>query len=379
MRTRSIMMFGAAALCAGAAAMLTSIITSVQPVPPPTTETREAPRSRVIVVASRNFVPGERIDGSMLRRIDWPTKQLPAGSFSTISQASGNGATRYALARISKGEPVLSSKLSRPGKRPSLLNQLEESKSAVTISINTVQGVAGFIQPNDRVDVLLTRKTGRADVAAAGGSGVYTDILLQNIRVLAIDQRQNRTQEAKPARAVTLEVDQIESQKLTLGSNVGTLSLALKNNVARSPTSNTRRVSLDDLPGPTRATDTGVQGAPSVVTIIRGTKSQRYGVLKELGTNRGTATHSIRRIEAKQGSEEQHQQPQQAAPVVEGFQAQRNPTGREQISAPRIPRPINARTPHTVQSWVARTTVTRTPRTNKEPAANAPSTRDSKK
>lgn len=374
MRTRTIMMMAIAAVCAGLAAMLTSLMTNLQPAPTTAVHQPEPNRAKEIVVAARNFAPGERINPDMLRRIEWPAEQLPPGAFSKIAQVTDANSTRFALSAISKGEPLLSSKLSRPGKRPLLLNQLDDSKSAVTISVNIVQGVAGFIQPNDRVDVLITRQAEPGDVAAAGGSSVYTDILLQNIRVLAIDQQQDRSQKAKPVGAVTLEVDQIQSQKLILGSNVGTLSLALKNTVPTKPTGRTQRISLDDLPGPTVPSGGGVQGAPSVVTIIRGTEPKRYGVTKDNYTSQVPTPRSGRRLEAKQPASEQPSSPT-VQPLGENLQARRGQRPVQRTEAHRIPPP--ARQPALTQSWAAQTTVTRSQTTTG--TGNAPlSTRDPK-
>ncbi len=376
MRTRTIMMMGLAALCAGLAAMLTSLMTSLQPAPARVVQQPDPDRAREIVVAARNFAPGERINPDMLRRIEWPTEQLPPGAFSTIAQVTKANSTRFALSAISEGEPLLSSKLSRPGKRPLLLNQLEDSKSAVTISVNIVQGVAGFIQPNDRVDVLITRQAEPGDVAAAGGSSVYTDILLQNIRVLAIDQQQDRSQEAKPVGAVTLEVNQVESQKLILGSNVGTLSLALKNTVPTKPTGQTQRISLDDLPGPTGPSGGSVQGAPSVVTIIRGTESKRYGVIRDQHTAPIPAPRTVRRLDARQPASEQPREPT-VKPRGESVQAHRTRQPAQPIAPRRVPPPTLARRPNQTQSWAAQTTVTRS-QTSRSTDSALPSTRDPK-
>ena len=381
MRTRTIMMMGIAALCAALAAMLTSLMSSVQPTPTATIQPSQPERAREIVVAARNFAPGERIDPDMLRRIEWPTRQLPPGAFSTIAQVSKANSTRFALSAIAEGEPLLSSKLSKPGKRPSLLRQLEESKSAVTISVNSVRGVAGFIQPNDRVDVLITRQAGSGDVAAAGGSGVYTDVLLQNLRVLAIDQQQGRSEKARPVRAVTLEVDQIDAQKLILGSNVGTLSLALKNTVETKTNSHTQRISLDDLPGPSGTSGSRVQGAPSVVTIIRGTASKRYGVVREHQPTRRPAprpnSRAVPQLEAKQPVPKQPAD-QTVKPLGNSVQARRGPTPAQGIAPPRVPRPTPARTPNLAQSWAAQTTVTRSQANGSIGGGTTPSTRDSK-
>ena len=118
---------------------------------------------------------------------------------------------------------------------------------------------------------------------------MFTDILLQNVKVLAVDQRYVRSTSAKPARAVTLEVDQIQAQKLVLAASVGKLSLTLKNSpAAKSP--QPRRISLDDLPNsakpqavPTQlVSEKDNKPADPVVTIVRGAdKRESYRVPDE--------------------------------------------------------------------------------------------------
>jgi pilus assembly protein CpaB len=119
--------------------------------------------------------------------------------------------------------------------------------------------------------------------------GVFTDILLQNVKVLAVDQRFVRSTSAKPARAVTLEVDQVQAQKLVLAASVGKLSLTLKNNPA-SKTQQPRRISLDDLPNSSKPAGVAPQlvsekdDGPKdpVVTIVRGAgKREIYRVPDE--------------------------------------------------------------------------------------------------
>jgi pilus assembly protein CpaB len=91
---------------------------------------------------------------------------------------------------------------------------------AVTIRVNDVEGVAGFVLPGDHVDVVLTRQQ---DKTAA------SDVVLQNVKVLAIDQiADERAEKPSIAKAVTLEVEVTAAQKLALAATVGTLSLALR-------------------------------------------------------------------------------------------------------------------------------------------------------
>src|SRR3546814_8468377 len=100
---------------------------------------------------------------------------------------------------------------------------------AVTIRVNDVAGVAGFVLPGDRVDVLLTRdRTG-----VEGGNvanNLLTDVLLQNVKVLGIDQDANQEKDkSSVAKAVTLEVSPQQAQKLALASQLGSLALMLRN------------------------------------------------------------------------------------------------------------------------------------------------------
>ena len=92
---------------------------------------------------------------------------------------------------------------------------------AVTIRVNDVEGVGGFVLPGDRVDVVLTRQVDKGSAT--------TDVVLQNTRVLAIDQiADERADKPAVAKAVTLEVDTVDAQKICAGASVGTLSLMLR-------------------------------------------------------------------------------------------------------------------------------------------------------
>ena len=115
-------------------------------------------------------------------------------------------------------------------------------KRAVSIRVNDVSGVAGFLLPGDRVDVLLTRQLG-----TGGTKDLATDVILQNVVVLAIDQLTDEQRE-KPqvARTATVEVAPDEAQKLALAMQVGNLSLALRNVVTVDPVA-TDRVRVSDL------------------------------------------------------------------------------------------------------------------------------------
>ncbi|NRB16412.1 MAG: Flp pilus assembly protein CpaB [Rhodobacteraceae bacterium] len=201
----------------------------------------EAPE-RTIVVAMESISFGERLDKTKVREIEWVSSIVPDGSYEKIADliiGDTEDSARFALTNIAAGEPILATKVTIPGQRAKLSTALTPGMKAISIRVNDVLGVAGFVLPGDRVDVLLTR----------GGRGVdnYVDVLLQGVKVLAIDQTADDSKDQPSVvRTVTFEVNTIEAQKLVLGANVGTLSLALRN-LASNDIEQNERVTLDDL------------------------------------------------------------------------------------------------------------------------------------
>jgi len=182
-----------------------------------------------IVVAAGPMPYGSKVLRHELRLAEWPTGSVPQGAFTSLDQVAGaKGAGdegRVVLRSLARDEPVLKSKISGFGARASLSTLIAPGQRASTIRVNDINGVAGFVLPGDRVDVLLTRDVGRG----AARRDLVTDVLLQNMKVLGIDQDANAERERPVVvRAVTLEVTQPEAQKLTLAQKLGTLSLALR-------------------------------------------------------------------------------------------------------------------------------------------------------
>jgi len=178
-----------------------------------------------IVVASQDLAFGVPLSDQNLRVANWPANSVPVGAFTTIADATRD--SRVALRPIVVGEPVLASKVSGRDGRATLSANLPIGKLAYSVPVNDVSGVGGFVRPGDVVDVLLTRP-----IPGAGSSGTdkMTDVVLEAVPVLGIDQVSDENQ-TKPATAktATLEVDTLGAQKLALSVQLGTLSLALRN------------------------------------------------------------------------------------------------------------------------------------------------------
>ncbi len=233
--------------------------------------------TRTIVVASKPLRFGNELTAAHLRELPWPDEALPNGSFQTVSELLAGG-KRVALTAIEVNEPVLAAKITGSGQRATLSSMLRDGLKAFTVRVNDVDGVAGFVLPGDRVDVALTRQI---DKTAA-----TTDIVLQSARVLAIDQvADERTDKPSVAKAVTLEVDVIGAQKLSLSASIGTLSLVLRK-AGDSNSEYTRRVSLRDLESATTPVANAKKTPETAtVTVTRASVRQEYNVPIEKNAN----------------------------------------------------------------------------------------------
>lgn len=184
-----------------------------------------AANSAAVVVAARPIDLGQALTPDMLRLQAWPAGALPQGAFTQISELTG-GEARVALRAIEPNEPILISRVSGAGGRATLSATIAEGHRAVAIRVNDVIGVGGFVLPGDFVDVLLTREDGEG---RNSNRPMRTDLLIANVRVLAIDQTANESRnDPQVARAVTIEVTPEDGQKVALATEIGTLSLALR-------------------------------------------------------------------------------------------------------------------------------------------------------
>ncbi len=197
-----------------------------------------AVETRKLLVASTALKYGMEITPESVQEVDWPANALPEGSFSSIAELT-EGGKRLVLAPMAPNEPVLLSKLSGKDGRASLSNLLESGKRAVSIRVDDITGVAGFVTPGDRVDVLLTRQKNAAPVQSSAGSEEVTaatpvselasEVILQNVKVLTTDQSADQSSvQAAIARSITVEVSTDDAQKVALAQQLGTLYLLLR-------------------------------------------------------------------------------------------------------------------------------------------------------
>ena len=294
MRFSSVAILTISILCAGVAAFLAKSWLEnqaaanrelVQPV------AHAAPKLRKVVVAAKPLRFGTELGARHLREVDWPDKAIPKGVFTSIDDLVKPDKLRIVLSAIETNEPVLKWKVTGPGQRASLSALIGEGMKAVTIRVNDVLGVAGFILPGDRVDILHTRKRVSDSEDETVQSTAFTDVIMQNIRVLAIDQlADDRSEKPKLAKAVTVEVPIDGAQKLVLAASVGKLSLALRE-AGETTKSATRRIGLQDLSQRGLSKSSGGPAAP-VIGVTRSLKRTEYSVRRDDRMLRKPSVHA---------------------------------------------------------------------------------------
>jgi pilus assembly protein CpaB len=220
-----------------------------------------------IVVAVKDIKFGDKLEPGMMTIAHVPPEVAPQGAFQTPAQVlmQDHGGPPVALQPIAAREVLLPAKLSGPGARPSVAAEVADGMRAYTIRVNDVTGAGGHALPGDRVDVVVMR-----DLTPTGPTRTYvSDVVIQNIRVLAIDLNADlaANKPAEPKNA-TLEVSVEDAQKLSIASTVGTLSLALR-----------RTGEADAQPVRTMATRAFLSGggaAPAPAVVRRGGGPARF-------------------------------------------------------------------------------------------------------
>jgi pilus assembly protein CpaB len=230
--------------------------------------------TRKIVVAADRIGLGTRLAPEQLRVVNWPADQPITGMFGNLADVQG----RTLITSVTENEPILESKLAPTGAGAGLPATIPDGMRAVTVAVNDVIGVAGFVVPGTMVDVLVT---GAGPGQNAGGS--ITKTVLEDVRVLAAGQKVEQDKDGKPQNVpvITLLVTPADANKLTMAATQGRIQLALRNTVDTDkvnppPVLQAVLFSGGVLEPPKRAAARKVAAAPSpfVVEIIVGSKRE---------------------------------------------------------------------------------------------------------
>jgi pilus assembly protein CpaB len=182
--------------------------------------TRNATPEKALVVAAEPLSPGGAIEASAVKTVRVPANVFPKGGFSRVEDVVG----RPVISSIGADEPVLDSRLAARGSGFGVAPMIPTGMRAASVRVNDVAGVAGFILPGMRVDVLVTGKP-------PGGDDTFTATVLQNVTVLSAGQavQTDGKSQSMSVPVVTLLVDPIQAESLTLAASEGHIQLVLRN------------------------------------------------------------------------------------------------------------------------------------------------------
>jgi pilus assembly protein CpaB len=231
-----------------------------------------------IVVAAKAMTLGTRVDAGNLRLIPWPAGEPVAGMFTRVEDCTD----RALMSDVAANELILDTKLAPKEAGVGLPAVIPQGMRALSVAVNDVVGVAGFVTPGTMVDVLVTGKV----EGGSHGEDTITRMILENVRVLAAGQKIEQDREGKPQTVpvITLLVSPEDAGRLAMASTEGKIQLALRNTV------DTKRVGPPSVleanlfsggapaPKPTGpvkvAAPRAAPAAPYVIEVITGNKRE---------------------------------------------------------------------------------------------------------
>jgi pilus assembly protein CpaB len=225
-----------------------------------------AEKEGATVVAAAMAIPyGTKVDGRHLRYVNVPKDAVPEGVFQNVEDVEGT----VAKMSIARGEILQSERFARHDNGSTLAALVSENMRALTVRVNDVIGVAGFLLPGNRVDVLSSRKE--------SNRRAVTETILRNLKVLAVDQTAS-TEGNEPVivRAVTLEMTPEQAEVLVKARTEGEIQLTLRNPLEKQPEP---VVEEEVKPAPVKKTVTAAPvrrtNSSTTVTVIRGTQVEK--------------------------------------------------------------------------------------------------------
>lgn len=253
------------------AGYLALVYVSEEPAPLQASE----PEGTQILVAGRDLPSGTIVTREDLEIVDWPDRNLPEGVLSQPGEVVGRGVIGY----VHRNEPLLAAKLASKEAGGGLAITIPAGLRAVSVEVDEVIGVAGFVLPGTRVDVLATVMPGM------NRNETTTRIILQKIPVLTADQSYQTDPAGDPVlvTVVTLLVKPDEAEALTLASTEGKIHLALRNTLDVDSVS-TKGMRITGLvqapPKPAPATPSAAPVRPPEDTVVETYKGGNRTLVK---------------------------------------------------------------------------------------------------
>jgi pilus assembly protein CpaB len=198
-----------------------------------------------VVVAAKPLTLGASLTRDDVKLVPWPAKNQVGGGFTNVDDVIDRGL----LTNIDENEPITVTKVAAKEAGAGLPPMIPEGMRALSIKVNEVIGVAGFVLPGSHVDVIVT-------IAEGSSQSSITRVVVSDVLVLTAgtryDQQQSRQGQAMPSSVVTLQVTPEDAEKITLAGTEGTLMLTLRNPLDTAPTvtKGVRKAALMGEPAP---------------------------------------------------------------------------------------------------------------------------------
>lgn len=245
---RTLLVLGVSLLVASAASFM--VYRAVQRIPVREVEVR----SYHVAVAAKSLPVGTMLTASDVRLVPWPASSPVAGGYSAVEEVVNRGL----IAPVVENEPLTSAKVAVPEAGAGLPPTITAGMRAISVKVNEVIGVAGFVVPGTRVDVVVTLASGQ-------GNDSQSRVVVSNVQVLTagtkFDQEQARDGKPVPSTVVTLLVTPEDAERIALASAEGSIMLTLRNPLDTQPTETkgTRMAALMGAPDP-----------PPVTRVVQG-------------------------------------------------------------------------------------------------------------
>lgn len=266
MRNRAAMLLLMAMLAGGAAAYLAYQFLR-DPVGSASLQRADAGELVEVAVAARNLPIGHRLEAQDVKMVEWPARAVPEGFSRSPAEVVGRGL----LSAVALNEPLLPAKLAVPEAGGGLSILIPEGKRAMAVRVDDVVGVAGFVVPGTRVDVLVSLD----DPTTNQTNQPVSQLVLQNIEVMASGQSIQRDARGEPqtTTVVTLLVEPEQGEMLGLSANNGRIQLALRNSLDPD-TVQTTGARIPNLlrrpaPAPVRSSGTAAPRPPATPSRVQ--------------------------------------------------------------------------------------------------------------
>jgi pilus assembly protein CpaB len=227
---------------------------------------------KFVVLAARPIPLGARLEAADLKLVGWPASSPLAGGFARIEDAVGRGV----VMPVSENEPIIEAKLAAVDAGAGVSPAIPPGMRAMAVKVNDVIGVAGYVVPGARVDIVATVR--QTDDAMAR-------VLVSNVQVLTAgtrtDQQQAKDGKSIPSTVVTLMVTPAQAERIALASAEGQLTLMLRNplDLSEPETPGIRLARLGDSPAPSAAPP-----APSITPAAPRRRADAHGVVVAAAT-----------------------------------------------------------------------------------------------